>query len=443
MKKSFLFYVVWAFILLPLFSFCSKRTLTIDLKDSNVVASRTELVASAGSLYDVTTNSFKSGTFTIRITDDVRNKFEDLVCYYSAKYTTTDSALYPYIQVYWNNPPLNVSHRRTRYKFGGEGYYCYGACKCITNGKTTGFLYNSWDGDYCITITIPEGVTLFVDSFLAEYNNGVTLKDAFKVMQHGSIFNSEMNCETNWQGWSHVNNYGAIVVPKRTTDGVWVCYHDDVFGETPDVQVIGDPSAPVPAVSIQECSFAETQKLEYRTVNSFDEHDKIPTLELFLQYCVKTGVHPVFSIHPSLNKTQWQEIRALVEKYNLLSHLNIKGGYFGNWYVDVVYFVFGNDIESFILDVNMVQPTQEQISYLASKDWDLSKVSVGFEYMTFDGSYFTDDVLSLMRQKGLVHGVSIISSDAFPREAEFIKQLIAKGCYELTADYFYSNGLNW
>lgn len=416
--------------------------------DYNGRITKNDLILAAGAIYDNVTDSFRSGSFTVTFTDDIRNKIEDLVCRYSAMYTTRDNLLYPFIQVYYNNPPLNAQFRRIKYKLGDKGIIRYGECKCITNGRTTGFTDLAGNGDYVVRITIPEGVTLFIDSFLAEYDNSITDKDSFKVMQHGSIFNAEMDCETNWQGWSHVNNYGAIVVPKRTTDGVWVCYHDNMFTFDENhvekyLQIVGGGTLPedFPA-SIQACTFAQVQQLEYRAANSFNNHDKIPTLELFLQYCLKMGVHPVFSIHPNWTKSQWREIKDLVGRYALLDKLNIKGT-FSESYIDLIYSVFGSEIESFVMDKNMTQPTYEEIKYLAGKDWDKSRISIGFEYMSSDGSYFSDETLAMMRENGLVHGVAPIWSVNFPADAEFIKSLIAKGCYELTADYFYSNGLNW
>lgn len=411
--------------------------------DAKVGITKKELIRAAKSLYDDVTDSFESGSFSIIIEAPELNSINNLVCRYSAKYTTNDSANYPYVQVYYNNPPLNNESNRWRYKIGDEGKFRYNECKCITNGKTKGFSQSAWDGNYIIRLTIPKGVTLYIDSFLAEYDNNCYEKSAFKIMQHGSIFNSEMDCETNWMGWKHVNNYGAIVVPKRTIDGIWVCFHDDEFGSNPVVRVMGAPMDDLPARSIQECTYMETQTLEYKDVNSFDKHDRIPTLELFLQYCEKTGVHPVFSMHPTnWTNDQYSELRELVEKYGLLNKLNIKGGYNNDYYgfISKVYNTFGSDIESFLLDFNMTQPTQSQIEALASYNWDLSKITIGFEYMSFDGSYFSDDILYLMQEKGLAHGVAIIGKNF---NSEFLKGLIAKGCSELTADYFYSNGLNW
>ena len=404
---------------------------------------KTELIKAAGTLYDESTDSFSSGTITVVIIDNSLNRVKDLVCRYSAKYTTTDKSVYPYIQVYYNNPPLNNEHNRMRYKIGAEGESCYGECKCITNGKTTGFTNSSWNGDYIIKITIPKGVTLCIDSFIAGYDNSFINKDSFRVMQHGRIFNASMDCETNWQGWSHVGNYGAIVVPKRTTDGVWVCYHDDKFGDNPRVQVIGKPKVKLPGESIQTCTYAQILTLEYISENSFGFHDRIPKLESFFEYCVKTGVHPVFSIHPNWTVEEWAEIKELVEKYNLLDKLNIKGGY-STEFINKIYNLFGSDIESFLIDLaTETQPTSKQINALASKDWDLSRIKVGFEYMSNAGGYFNDDNLNLMRQNGLVHGIYIIASESNPLNAEFIKDCIKKGCYELCADYFFSNGLNW
>lgn len=414
-----------------------------DLKIVSGGFNKGDLISAAGALYDEATDSFSSGSFAVVVVNDERNATQDLVCRYSAKYTTNNVLEYPYIQVYYNNPPLNSERFRMRYKIGEIGELRYGECKCITNGKTTGFSKSGWSGDYVVKITIPKGVTLSIDSFYAEYDNSFINKDSYRIMQHGRLFNASMDCETNWRGWSHVGNYGAVVVPKRTVDGVWVCFHDDTFGENPVVRVIGKSSASLPAESIQTCTYAQTQTLEYITENSYGFHDKIPRLEEFLEYCVKTDVHPVFSIHPKWTAEQWEEIKALVAKYNLLDKLNIKGGY-GTNFIDTIFSVFGSDIESFLIDLALEkQPTSDQIRYLASKNWDKSKITVGFEYMSNSGGYFSDAKIELLRENGLVHGLYYIATDSHPLNTVFIKDCINKGCYELCADYFFSNGLNW
>ena len=401
------------------------------------------LVSAAGALYDESSDSFGCGTIIVTIADNRLNGIKDLVCRYTAHYTTNNKSVYPYIQVYFNNPPLDIDRYRMRYVIGAEGEPRFGECKCITNGKISGFANSSWNGDYIVKITIPEGVTLHIDSFIAEYDNSFINKDSFHVMQHGRIFNAPMDCETNWQGWSHVGNYGAVVVPKRTIDGIWVCYHDDSFGNNPRVQVIGKPHAELPAESIQTCTYAQIQNLEYISENSFGFHDRIPKLETFFEYCVKTGVHPVFSIHPNWTDEQWIEIKSLVEKYNLTDKLNIKGGYSED-FINIIYNTFGSEIESFLLDLAMeAQPSPKQISVLAAKAWDLSRIKVGFEYMSNAGGYFSDEMLDLLKQNGFVHGLYLYSTDSYPLNAKFIKDCINKGCYELCADYFYSNGLNW
>lgn len=442
MRKCFYAIIVVASLL----SSCHSLSLGDHVEKSRLVMkhfSKQDLIIAAGALYDTETDSFRSGTITVKIVDNELNKVKDLICRYSARYTTNNSSVYPYIQVYYNNPPLSMPCYRMKYKMGDEGDLRYGECKCITNGKTSGFSNYDWDGDYVVRIVVPDGVTLIVDSFVVEYDNSFINKEAFRVMQHGSIFGAPMDCEANWQGWSHVGNYGAIVVPKRTIDGVWVCYHDDTFGDNPKVRVIGNPSAVLPAVSVQACTYKQVQTLEYITENSFGFHDRIPKLETFLEYCVKTGVHPVFSIHPNWTVEQWLELKALVEKYNLLDKLNIKGGYNAQ-YIDKIYNVFGSEIESFVMDLALeTQPTYEQVSTLAAKNWDMSTIKVGYEYMSNAGGYFSEENLELMRQKGLVHGLYIHATESNHLNAEFIRECIQKGCYELCADYFFSNGLNW
>mgnify|MGYP002853860318 CR=1 FL=1 len=388
--------------------------------------------------YDETNDKFGEGVYTVQVAGENNvSVLTDVIANYTAKYTSTGDS-YPYIQLYFTN----VVTSAWKYPIGGKGFYKYGQCKCIFPGAD-GLRY----GNSIIKarITVPSGCELYLKNINCEYSNSLVNKDAFKVYQHGTERGGS-NCCTriNWDLWTHIGNYGAIVIPKRTVDGRWVCYHDDSFS-TDQLQVIGDESAALPAASMQECTFAETQTLEYKATNIYGEHETIPALEEFFAKCAIMGVHPALSCHPTRNVSsgwtydKWSEVRDMAYKYRVLDRLTIKSG-FSVGAAQNFYDIFGDDIEAAIFDVSSL--TTEQIDDLDSVGWDTSKVKVGFEILAVD-SYFSDEIITYLESKNMVHGIAPGSNSSIYYDAKILKDLIDKGCWEITANNFYSNGLNW
>lgn len=406
-----------------------------DIKDNFKLKhlNKQRIIDAAGNLYDSVNDKFLPGNIVYTIGTDLTH---DLICNYVAKYTSTNNS-YPYIQVYYAAPPFNSNSNRFRYEIGGNGYFKYGESRCICpiNPPLNQSSYHDY---YNVVIVIPEGCELFIQSISSDTINRSTNTNAFRIFNHGAVWGTGFNGRENWDGWTHIGNYGAVVVPKRTTDGRWVCYHDDSFGSNPDVQVIGNPTAPLPAASMQACTYAETQTLEYKATNYFGDHPTIPTLDEFFAKCSQMGIHPMLSVHPNWTESQWQEIKEMAIRYNVLDKLNIKGGY-SVAYATTIYNVFGNDIESYIPDKS--DATVSDVESLAAIGWDKLKVKVGFEYMATSGNqFFSDEIISALSQNNMVTG--FYTSDT--SDGHFIKELIDnKLLWEYTSDLFYSNGLNW
>jgi len=388
-------------------------------------------------LYDSVNDKFTAGT--MEVSAGV-NWTTDLICSYMAKYTSTNDS-YPTVQIFYVTVPFNNLSRRFAYKIGEKDSFKYGQCKCICVMKPN-LSQSVYSDDYKICITIPEGCELYLHEINCKFSNEFINKDSFKVFNHSNIWGSGFNNEFNWRGWSHVGNYGAVVVPKRTVDGKWVCYHDDdTLGNNGDLQLIGGGELPTEIASKKmiELNFAETQTLEYKSTNYLGDHDRIATLDAFFAQCAQAGVHPMLSIHPGWNTSQWQEIKELAIRYNVLDKLNIKGSY-SVAIATIIYNVFENDIESYIPD--NTGATISDVESLASIGWDTLKVKVGFEYMNTSTSpnFFSSEVLTALEQNGFITG--LYCSQYY--NAVYVKDLIDnKLLWEFTSNWFYSNGLSW
>jgi hypothetical protein len=62
---------------------------------------------------------------------------------------------------------------------------------------------------------------------------------------------------------------------------------------------------------------------------------------------------PMFSTHPALTKEQWEQVKKMLKKYDLLKHFHVKGG------ISVIpgaYEVMGDEIDGYTVDIQKLLP---------------------------------------------------------------------------------------
>lgn len=289
-----------------------------------------------------------------------------------------------------------------------------------------------------VNVTIPEGVSVTMSEFSNRYSGVVNRATAgYRMNAHINIMN--FNTLDAFVLEAKLGYPCAIVVPKRTSDGIWVCFHDDsnigasLVDENHQALVEPEYSA-----SISDITFTRLQQLWYKAQKG--KYRKVATMDEFLTTCAKTGMHPMFSWHPVQSSTsQLQEVKELVNKYGLLPYLNIKMSFDGSSTsaMSRVYGVFGTDIESYAGDVNTNTDISEIITALESIGIDKTKVRVGLEL--FNARLTLEKVQAIL-SAGLFAAVAWMTADPTGEELAYWMQ---NGCSEFTEYNMISYGLNW
>ncbi len=288
-----------------------------------------------------------------------------------------------------------------------------------------------------VNVTIPENVHLYIRSFENSFSNEINRNcSAYKLDGHksGNVLS----------GFTRVSQLGyptCITIPKLTSDGVWVCFHDETIGSK-----LKDANGNTPAqnhpeltvsVGIQHLTFAELQTYTYD--ESYDgRKSKVPTLEEFFNICAKTGMSPMLSVHPTPTTEEYNSLKALAIKCGVLSQLELKPLY---GYLQRAFDCFGYSIKSYILQADAYSPEQTKSS-LDALNADVSKVRIGFEFW---GPEPTTDWLNadldVFLNAGYIISMATRSGQSFTSE-DYMKWM-AKGVREFTDDNNPSYGLNW
>lgn len=306
-------------------------------------------------------------------------------------------------------------------------------------GEKDNFSYKNWrlyapiDGDTIVkvVISIPSNVTLSIKSFGCSLSNEITRDTSFKMFAHTfkwGNFNTRLAFEMS----AKCGFYGAVAVPKRTADGVWVCFHDD--SNIGSMLKYNDGSS-VTYNRINDATYSDVQRMVYKNANLIGENQSVPTLEEFFLICAKTGMHPMLSCHPDPTQSDWEEIKEIAFRCGVLDCLNIKSAGTNVDKFNTCYNVFGDDIESYMGDVSTLGTTAlvDRLNSWDNAGWTKSKF--GIELYP---SLATESNIAEI----IEHGYKVGIYQDYP-SAEFMKSLMSLGVTEWTLANNFSNGLNW
>lgn len=227
-----------------------------------------------------------------------------------------------------------------------------------------------------------------------------------------------------------------ITIPKVTNDGVLVCFHDD--GSISDYARNDDGTA------IDSQYDLPVSSLSYATLMTFDfgiycgsdfAGERIPKLEDFFRVCATTGMHPMLSVHPSLDG-YWDEIKALAEKFGLLDKLNIKGG---SSYLSYPMAVLLNGVESYTLDYSTITAAQAVTAFntmLTNNNIDRTKVRCIIEDMS-SNAFVQADVTTILNA-----GFEVGKAN-YARASAELTDTINMGVTWFTDDHTPHVGLTW
>lgn len=283
-----------------------------------------------------------------------------------------------------------------------------------------------------VRITVPTGTTLHLKSLTNVYDD--------------SIFRSENGIHLNAHGYSGFGGAAqtlyqytmaaklgykyCITIPKVTSDGVYVCLHDD---DNIQGTARNDDGSEIAAEyqnrPVSDFTYAQLLQFDFGIVRGLPfKGSRIPLLSEFFKICARTGMHPMLSVHPSLSG-HWNNIKALAKKYGVLSTLNIKSDPTS---IEVPMAVLGNEIESYTIDLSTNESAVSRFNSLTAT-YSLQNVKRVIEY---NNTVITDALISDVLSNGYLCGVFNYSS------TNRVLELYEKGVTEFTEDYNASVGLN-
>ena len=329
---------------------------------------------------------------------------------------------------------------------GGQSYFKYTIQYII--GAKNNYSTKEWrpynplihQDRIIVEVAIPAGTTLLVDEFCNYYSNR-TEKGTYPQFhfRSGNGLNQGL---TAWEEAAKLGYEYIIVIPKRTADGKWVVFHDDS-----DINSMYYEAGGHLTNSSAIGTYTYEQLMQYDIESGLVYRgNKLPLLENFFALCAKRGIHPCFSVHPNFTTAEWREVRSLADKWGVTKHLNLKAGYIlgPECLINTAYPVFGNDIESYYVDINRegsgVSEVQNAISQFGI---DTNKVRVGIEYFH---AYATDANIQAARNAGIPVGVVLQNPNAAGVNGDTaanINHWIELGVSSFTDTCNPSVGLNW
>ena len=291
-----------------------------------------------------------------------------------------------------------------------------------------------------IDCTIIRGSSLIIDDFHNEFDNSIC-KDVsgINLFAHGHVGGCPAETMSQFEMASRLGYKYCITIPKVTSDGVYVCLHNDndiiETARNDDGTVIAEEYHNRP---VSNFTYDELRQFDFGIFKGdIYKGQRIPLLEDFFKLCAITGMHPTLSVHPNL-VGHWENIKSLAKKYNVLNVLNIKASIGSETYpdIEVPMSVLGNDVESYTIDVSQSVDNSTAFAELLSRNnIDRNTVRCVIE---FNNIAITDDLISSALSAGFKVGCFNYGSDGAQ-----VVNLINKGVTEFTEDKNCSVGLNW
>ena len=228
---------------------------------------------------------------------------------------------------------------------------------------------------------VPFGVTLYIKTLkVSREEPAKTAGKDDDIDVHGAFYQYPEHTRKVFELAADCGASSLITIPKRSSDGVWFCFHDDTFPGKNDKMRNVDGSKITGAVhqnqAFNRIPFDDLSDYIIYS-NSNYEKEKICLLSEFFDICAAKGVKPVLSFHPLYSATgipvvingkpredreyvrDALEIKALAKKCGVLDQLSIKIASSAAVYnptdpehdfqLGRLYEVFGNDIDGYIV----------------------------------------------------------------------------------------------
>lgn len=249
-----------------------------------------------------------------------------------------------------------------------------------------------------VRIDVPAGTKVEIKEAWNEYDDIITpaVDNGIILCAHGKSGNLYPdNTMAAFTGAARLGYKYCITIPKRTSDGVFVCLHDDSSISATARNDDGTAIDPSIDKAVSQLTYTQLLALDFGIWRGAEfAGERIPLLAEFFKICATTGMHPMLSVHPSL-EGYWGDIKAMAEKYGVLKTLNIKGG---DSYISVPMAALGNDVESYTYDYSSLTANQAITNFtakLTAANIDRTKVRCVIENMSESTQYTQADVTAI------------------------------------------------
>ena len=288
--------------------------------------------------------------------------------------------------------------------------------------------------ELCIDVMVPKGTILRINSIGSEHSD--EKKSYSSGMRHnahlGFFAAAPYNTMPAFELAAKCGFPACIVNPKITKDGVFVCLHDDTINRTARDE---NGLPPEKEICVNNLTYDELCNWDFGISKSIVyKGTKCPKLEDFFILCEKTGMYPMFSVHPNFTREQWLEIKDMLIKHGLLSKLGVKSGGDELNFLSDIYSVFGTEIDEYIWFVENWK--DEYIDKILSLGIDNKATKLVFELRR---ELYTKEIAKKIRNNGLTASAWDVSYT----DSEKYRELMSYGVTEFTEDVHCSMGLNW
>lgn len=247
---------------------------------------------------------------------------------------------YPRVRIVMNNA-RNLERYTTWYQVGKEGQYE------IREWRAPAF--EIWqNNEIRISIYVPAGCALTIRRLWYRFDSSVDRTQArgINFFARAGTCNMVQELTIPAMQMSYRHGYDTYtIIPKRSSDGVWFCYHDDTFDiattqlRLPNGNKITSDS--YNGKYFDEIPFAHLyDNYVYGVSGTMFLDTKIMTCDECFEFLAKTGMKLRLSLHPYRGvNTYLSELKRMMQKYGLLDDATIIVNDIAS-----VFTAFGNDI---------------------------------------------------------------------------------------------------
>ena len=317
-----------------------------------------------------------------------------------------------------------------------------------------------------VLITIPTGASLDIRDLQVLYDDVIyrPANSGVQIDTHGAFMFYPQHTLAACEAAAKCGATRCIVIPKRSSDGVWFAYHDDTMdynstilrtpsGERPayNAEYAGKRFSAIPWSYLKDFYVYRAPDYNYASFQG----EKLMLIKDFFMLCNKTGMKPMFSLHPVLYTSEYEDLYNFAKKYGVLSQLAFK--------IDnpeafpVLKRIFGNDIDSygFVLGRGENEHTDAEVqrridildnAQTGDDPLDKTKVSMFIEMWA---DQVTEQQVNMITNAGYIASIfamSHVSPDGqtYPYlESAYYDYWVARGVTQFGENHNPSMGLNW